>query len=165
MENRGTGVEVESNLDKRQEIIRDITKGATVLEDVLEKRAAHSYYYYYVYICAFKYKHRTHSHLYNNNIMYICMERCAKLVYKLYNVTLKLCEFDVIRSIGFCFANHISGHVRYDVFLLHRVQQYTCVKFSWYLIHIYKNIISIYNAFKRYNVLYNYYYCCKTNYT
>ena len=41
MENRETGVEVKSNLDKRQEIIQDIIKGANItVSNVLGKHAA-----------------------------------------------------------------------------------------------------------------------------
>lgn len=40
MENCETGVEVKSNLDKRQEIIQDIIKGASNGSNVLGKHAA-----------------------------------------------------------------------------------------------------------------------------
>lgn len=63
MENRETGVEeVKSNLDKRQEIIQDIIKGASNSFEHL--RETHCSYYYtiiYIYIYLFSYK-STHTH-------------------------------------------------------------------------------------------------------
>jgi len=51
MENRETGVEVKSNLDKRQEIIRDIIKGASNgFERLRETRCS---YYYHIILCIY----------------------------------------------------------------------------------------------------------------
>lgn len=53
MENHGTGVEVKSNLDKRQEIIQDIIKGASNgFERLRETRCSYYYIILCIYTCA-----------------------------------------------------------------------------------------------------------------
>jgi len=52
MENRETGVEVKSNLDKRQEIIQDIIKGASNgFERLRETRCSYYYIILCIYVC------------------------------------------------------------------------------------------------------------------
>jgi len=52
MENRETGVEVKSNLDKRQEIIQDIIKGASnSFERLRETRCSYYYIILCIYVC------------------------------------------------------------------------------------------------------------------
>jgi len=79
MENRGTGVEVKSNLDKRQEIIRDIIKGAnngfgrlreTPRQLLLYNIIMNIMYITYICVCLRENTH-THTHSYTHLYTYI----------------------------------------------------------------------------------------------